>query len=219
MVNRKDYYTYEELKLLAGSDIPLVHFEWSQPDDLNEAVYALIDKGYFTEDLSLTETGYEIATLIKAYCMHLSNVRIGDIHYSPCIELEHRYFMLSRFEENKFQIRIVSNQTLFASLIDQYPILLRQEDAIDFDFMDVEQEAHAFIQEAGIESVTNALEVEIYHQSLNKAHRIYQLFEQNDVLYMYDVADETIKVVNIGVINTFIIESLNLSAKEVVVNE
>ncbi|QTQ07266.1 DUF5081 family protein [Macrococcoides canis] len=213
MVARIDYYTYEELKLLADSDIPLVHFEFNQPNDVKDALIALIEKGLMNEDITFTNTGYEVATLIKEYCMTTGNVRIGDIHYSPCIQLQDRYFMLSRFEENKFQIRIVSNQTLFASLLDQYPILLRQEDANDFDFKSLDNEALDFINEAGIESVTNAVEIEIYHHSLNRAHRIYQLFEQNDMLYLYDGADDSLQQIHIGVINTFITESINIEVK------
>ncbi|UTH01881.1 DUF5081 family protein [Macrococcoides canis] len=210
-INRDDYFTYEELKLLSNSDIPLIHFEIAPPRNYEEAKMALISKELLTEELNLTENGIKVAHQIKEYCKHPYNIRFGDVQFSPSISIENRYFFLSRFDENKFQIRIADRAAVWSSILDQYPILLRQEETNDFRFRTIDEDALKLIDEADISTISDAIEIEIINIHSKSKHTIYQLYEQFDLLFIYYPQKNETYNIHIAVITSMLFECLGFT--------
>ncbi|MCU7557219.1 DUF5081 family protein [Macrococcus capreoli] len=216
--DREDYFTYEELKLLSNSDIPLIHFEIAPPQNYEEAKIALLSKELLSGSLELTESGIKIAHQLKEYCKHPYNIRFGDIHFSPSISIENRYFLLSRFDENKFQIRIVDRAAVWSSILDQYPFLMREESSNDFIFRTIDDEALAIIDNAGVNTITNAMELEIISVDAKQQHSIYQIYEQYGLLFMYYPDKKQTYNIHSSLIISMLFESLGFNKEVGVAN-
>lgn len=208
--NRIDYFSYEELSLLGGTDLPLINFEMFQPSDFKEAKDSLEEKLLITKDGELTDTGFKIATLVREYISAIVNIRINDMYFAPFSLEENEFILISRFKNNGFQIRIIANDIAWWSIIDQYPILMREESSDDWDFRSIDDETLVYLNNQSIDTINRLLEIEIYNHETTQKHYIYNIYEQNEMLFIRYPLKEQIFNVHVGVINTFILELFGL---------
>lgn len=200
-VKRIDYFSYEELTILGGSKLPLVNFELFDPSNFEEAKAALIEKELVTENDKLTDAGFKVATLVREYIS-------AD-----------EYILLSRFKNNGFQIRIISKDIAWWSIVQSYPLLMRQEKSNDWDFKQIDKETLENLNNESIDTIGRVLEIEIYNHQGDPQQSLYNIYEQNDLLLIrYPLKDKVLNV-HIGVINTFIRELFGFNTDENHINK
>ncbi len=218
-VKRIDYFSYEELTILGGSKLPLVNFELFDPSNFEEAKAALIKKELVTENDKLTDAGFKVATLVREYISAIVNIRINDMYFAPFSYEKDEYILLSRFKNNGFQIRIINKDIAWWSIVQSYPLLMRQEKSNDWDFKQIDDETLENLNNESIDTIGRVLEIEIYNHQGDPQQSLYNIYEQNDLLFIrYPLKDKVLNV-HIGVINTFIRELFGFDTDENHINK
>ncbi|WP_279729438.1 DUF5081 family protein, partial [Staphylococcus aureus] len=144
---------------------------------------------------------------------------INDMYFAPFSYEKDEYILLSRFKNNGFQIRIINKDIAWWSIVQSYPLLMRQEKSNDWDFKQIDDEILENLNNESIDTIGRVLEIEIYNHQGDPQQSLYNIYEQNDLLLIrYPLKDKVLNV-HIGVINTFIRELFGFDTDENHINK